>query len=339
MLRKAALAALLLGVACAQPPVRDELTIDFSGESGTVLVTAETTFAMETQNDRLRARVDDARAAATSGTDQWALRFASLTPESDRVTFQRTRGTLERVTRAVRIPVVDLQRALYDTHITVAFLHGDGWRELAFYPGGGSSRATREQQRHVESSLSAWSSDIARYLVAIDRLYNAMDDNPQRARWLFAAVLNEKGVDGIVPAVTEDEQPLVDAVVAAMDAIATRMDEQSEDAAMLAEEVDLLFNPFPARVVVRVPTEVVSSVGFSKDLVIEPVNLFNAVTALEGRWASPDPLTALLREESPTSATLAAQPRYSTQVVSATEIVNAIREQLARPKTYVVRFR
>lgn len=313
------LLALLILTACSRP-VTDDVTVQFFDDDSDVVVTAETKFDTNAQSRRVR----DARAAALNGTDPWSIRFARLSPESESVTHERTHGELSRVTRRIRIPADDLQRVFSDTSITFNLIRGDGWNELTLIPGS-SSRATREQQRHFEGQLTAWSHDVARYFTAVDHLYDYLDDNPHRARPVFAALLNEKNA-----LVSEDDEPFVKAVIAAMERIAERMDETEGSAFTLAEEADLVYNPFPARMTIRVPRE--------KDLVIEPVDLFKAVTALEGRWISPDPLALLLDEKNPSSADLASMRRTSKPVLGGGEIAEAIREQLARPKTYSIRW-
>jgi hypothetical protein len=340
--RRLAAALLVLVAGCAKFPVSDEVKIEFRDDSTSVLVTAETTFELKPANDEIRARVENARASAQSGTDPWSLRFSRLTPDVERVTFQKDHGVLERVSHFASIPGDDLQRIFSDTNVTVDVLQGDGWRELRFYPGT-SARATREQQRRFASELSIWSGSVAHYFTAIHHLYSYMNEKPGRARYLFAAVLHEQREDGSDPIVAEEEQPLVDDVEHAMDEIASRMDQQEGRAATFAEEADLVLNPFPARIVVNVPNDILSADGFSsqkdRTLTIEPVNLFSSIATLEGKWISPDPLAALLRDQTPTAESLAELPRRSTSVVPAASVADAIREQLARPKEYAVRWR
>jgi hypothetical protein len=331
-----------LVVACARPPVEDQITIEPVKTDDSVIVTVQTSFELHPRNDETRRRVEIARAAALSSTDAWSIRFGNLQPAEESLTFEKTAGTLERVTRSVRIPSDDLHRVFADANITVDVLRGEGWRELTFYPGT-SGRASREQQRQFETELAAWSRSVARYFIAMDHLYSYLRDQPERAPYFFAALLNEKNVDGSDPMVAEDELPIIEAVLASMTEIAERMDNQEERAATFAEEADLIFNPFPGRVTIRVPAGVISAEGFSSqkgnDLVIEPVDLFAAIAALEGKWISPDPLAALLRDQTPRSSEIASLPRKSTAVVNSTDIARAIREQLARPKTYSVRWR
>lgn len=317
--------ALLVLAACTKPPVTDEVTIQFFEDHDDVRITAETKFAMNSDSPRVEA----ARTAAITGIDPWTVRFNRINPELDHITFERERGELERVVHVVRVPAEDLQRVFSDTSVTLQVLRGEGWRELSLYFGS-TPRATREQQRHFDDALKSWSHDVAHYFIAIDHLYDYMDENPHRAEALFAALVASKEEDP--PLVAEEELPFIEAVMASMDRIGLRMDAVQGDAATLSELADLIYNPFPAKLTIRAPRE--------KDLVIEPVDLFQEITSLEGKWISPDPLAALLKaEEMPSAADLAAMPRKSASVVDASEIERTIREQLARPKTYTYRWR
>lgn len=333
---KRLLLPLLLLAACAPPPVRDELRIEPSADDDSVVVRVDTELTLDPANDRVRERVEAARSAAMTNTDPWAVRFGRVSAQEEHVTYHKERGQLDRVTRAVRIRANDLQQVLADTNITVNVMDGDGWRELTFYPGT-SARATREQQRRFEEQLGSWSRSVARYFVTIDHVYVYLRENPHRERDVFAALLNEQDVE-----VLEDEVPLIEAAARAMEEIGTRMDEEEARASTFAEEADLIFNPFPGRVTVRVPRDVLASEGFEvkgSEAVIEPIDLFAIIAELEGKWISPDPLAALLRDDKPSLEQLVEAERKSTPVVNASEVAAAIRERLARPRTYSIRWR
>lgn len=340
-MRFAALCLLLAIAACRRPPT-DEVTIDFRGEGETVAVTAVTAIPANPSNEAMRRRYETARAAALANTDAWAVRFARVRAAEDSATFHRERGTLTRVTRTATIPPDDLQLLFADANITVKTFHGDGWRELAFFPGS-STRATREQQRQFDAELMAWSREASAYFRAVHDLYRYLEHNPGRARWLFAAVFSEQNEDGTPVAVLEEETPLVEAVQLAMSNIADRMDAREGEAETIDEEADLIFNPFPARVVIRTPGSVLSSEGFTATNdgapAIEPIDLYAMLTALEGKWISPDPLAALLRDEKTASSELADAERRSTALVTDRDIANELRARLQRPKSYVVRWR
>jgi hypothetical protein len=325
MMRKilAALALVALA-ACTKPPVTDEVTIQFFEDRDDVRITAETKFSMNSDSPRVEA----ARTAAITGIDPWSVRFNRINPELDHITYERSRGELERVIHEVRVPADDLQRVFSDTSVTMQILRGEGWRELSLYFGS-TPRATREQQRQFDEAMRSWSHDVARYFIAIDHLYDYMDENPHRAEALFAALIASKDEDP--PLVAEEELPFIEAVMASMDRIGLRMDAVQGDAATFGELADLIYNPFPAKLTIRAPRE--------KDLVIEPIDLFQEIASLEGKWISPDPLAALLKaEEMPAAADLAAMPRKSASVIDASEIEKAIRAQLERPRTYRYRW-
>lgn len=340
MRRRIAAVLMLFIAGCAQFPVTDEMKLQFSEDGQSVLVTVDTRFQLRGANEETNRRIDAARAAALQGTDAWSVRFSRLRPGAETFSTHKVRGALEQVSRSVEIETDELQHVFGETNVTVSVVAGDGWRELRFYPGA-SNRATREQQRHFATELSSWSAIVARYFAAIHRMYAYMDEHPGRAQYLFAVVMSENNEDGVPPMVTEEEQPYVDDVVQAIEAIGESMNEQESRAESFAEEVDLVHNPFPARVTVAVPGDVLAVEGFAsvKALVIEPVSLVQSVASLEGKWISPDPLAAMLREQPLTSRQLAEKPRRSVAFVSATSVEEAVRAQLARPRAYSVRWR
>ena len=310
-------AALVLAAACTRRPA-DELTIDFSRDDDRIIVTAESTLDSTAARD-----------AAIAGVDPWAVRLGRVNADFERTTFEKTRGTLDRVVHSIRIPRRDLQQVFSDTSITVHLTTADSVSELTFYPGT-SPRASREQQEHFNAALARWSAAVARYYDAVHRLYGYMDANPDRVHALYEAILAPPDV--ILPALFEEEQPYVDQLLRTMDELAARMDDEERNALLYAEEADLIFNPFPAKVTVNVPGDV-------KPLVIQPIDLYEKIKVLEGRWISPDPLLAFMREETVTVGDLARAPRRSTFGVRASDIEAAVREQFSRPDTYSIRWR
>ena len=341
MRRRLTAAVLVLLAACGPFPVSDDVVIELH-DSAQATVTVKTSFDTKSGSAPVRARVDAAREAALAGTDAWSMRFSRLTPETERVTMERVRGQLDSVTRSVTIADDDLQRAFSDASLTFSIVDGEGWRELRIYPGT-SSRATREQRLHFEAAMKSWSEEVARYFRALAALYAYADAHPGRAKYVFGALFEERNPDETPVAVTEDEQPLVDAVSAAIETIQRRMDIEEGAARSFAEEADLVFNPFPARFTIRVPGAILESRGFeARDgaAVIERVDLFESIAALEGRWITPDPLAASLHDENQlTAAEFAELPRRWSAMVSATDIEAALREKMQRPSAYVLRWR
>jgi len=116
----------------------------------------------------------------------------------------------------------------------------------------------------------------------------------------------------------------------------------------LHEELDLVFNPFPAEVAVRTPEDILALQYMEERAtnlaVIHRDGLLDAMSALEGRWISPDPLAILLRSSQtadskvPPPATVAAMPRRSTAAVTASEIEKAVMEELKPASVYRIRW-
>ena len=324
---------LLLAVACAQPPVQDEMTIELANDDSAV-VTVVTTFNASPRTDAARKRVEAAREAAQTGTDAWSVRFARLSPASEEVTMKRVRGTLQSITRSVSIDENELQHVFSDTPVTINVLRGEGWRELAIYPGT-AGRATREQQRRFNEQLEAWSEDVAAYINAVYHLYAYLDLQPGRARDVYVTLMADETEESPL---TDREQPLVKAVRQSIQKLMARAERENQQAELLDESADLIFNPFPARIKIRVPGDPILKEGFGDDLVIEPVELDKAIGALEGRWISPDLLTASLRDEHMTPEQLSELPRRAISLASADDVAAALKEQFAQPRRYMVRW-
>jgi len=328
---------LLFAVACAQPPVNEDMTIEFANDDS-VTVTVVTTFNASPRTEAARKRVDAAREAAQAGTDAWSVRFGRLSPESEEVTMKRLHGELNSVTRSVRIAEDELQHLFSDTPVTVSVMRGEGWRELAIYPGS-AGRATREQQRRFNEQLDAWSGDVARYINTVYRLYAYLDHHPDRANDVYVALMADPERKEETTPLTEQEEPLVKAVIESIGRMWERVQRENAQAESLDESADLIFNPFPATIQLRLPNEVISKEGFGDELVIVPVALDKAIAALEGRWISPDLLSESLRDEHIDPKRLAALPRRAISVANADEVAAALKEQFALPRRYVVRWR
>jgi len=331
---------LLLLCSCGiRSPIRQQVTLDFA-DPATVRITAATSIDEKLANtDEMHRRIADAREALLSGHDEWSARFAPLDPISERSVIEKSSGALVRVERSVTIPRAQLQRVFADTNITITVTNSDGFAELSVYPGA-STRATRQQKQQVESTLRAWSADAARYLAAMHRLYAYLEREPGRAPFVFKRLLESEDTP-----VLQKEQALVEDVGRAADHITDKLRAAERDAVAIDEQFDRVFNPFPAEVVVHLPREAAEVEGFEKkdrQLVIPRRGLIDALQSLDGQWLSPDPLMMLQmgkeNEPEPTAADVAAMPRHSTAVVTASDIEGAIIEQLKPAGAYRLRW-
>jgi hypothetical protein len=338
--------ALLLGACGMRGPVASRVTLAPGDDPQRLTITVATEIDSHTAGPAMEARVTEIREALLAGRDEWSPRFASVPAESERIIIDRKYGLLRKVEHSATIDPDNLQRFFSDSGMTLALTGGEGWTELAIYPGA-STRATRQQREHVAKTLTAWSEDAARYFNAVDRLYLFLAQHPQRADGIFDMLIGEREGERQRP-VNEEEQALVDTVTDAMDRLSKRLQAEEKDTVTVDEEFDLVFNPFSAEIAVHTPREIVALDQFEKratDLaVIHRAGLLDAMSALEGRWVSPDPLAILLRSSQtddsklPSPATIAALPRRSTTNVMASEVEKAVTEQLKPASVYRVRW-
>src|SRR5436309_9713214 len=114
-------------------------------------------------------------------------------------------------------------------------------------------------------------------------MYAYLDENPQRAAARFNALFSEGDQEQPV-LLTETEMNLEESARRSIENLAFG-EHDTED---LEREADLVFNPFPATLVVRVPTEPLIVEGFTREekgrLVAHTMDLLDAVASLEGKW-------------------------------------------------------
>ncbi len=339
---KRVLATALLGAVLlsCEPAVQKKLLLTFNDAADLVTISATTTLSPTKPNTPEAAEVEEQRQALLAGRDEWSMRFASADPESDSVTMRRTRGELREVEHIASIAPENLQKFFFDTHLTVAFLRREGWAELTIYPGT-SERATRQQRERVEKMLALYSERAAHYFEAIRALYAYLDEKPQRAEDMFAAVFRDE--KDPPPRISEEERSLVDGVREAGDMIMSK----AKDTATLDRDFDFVFNPFPAEVRVVVNGEVSAVEGFTRlperGFVVKMPTALEAVTQLEGRWITPDPLAAAFAapddaKAQEIAARLAALPRRAAPVVTASDVASALMEKMRPEPRYRLRW-
>jgi hypothetical protein len=172
-------------------------------------------------------------------------------------------------------------------------------------------------------------------------MYGYMNEHSARATEIFAALFRDE--DDTQPSlITDEEHDLIIALRKALNALT-----EDDDTEQLEAEADLVYNPLPARIVVRVPGEPLLVEGFAlgrdKELVAEPPSLLEAIASLEGRWVTPDPLAFSIRpggggDPASEAALIAAMPRRTAVVVGAIEVSDAIVEKLRPAPRYRVRW-
>lgn len=332
MRRGAAVALVLLLLSC-EPIERRNVTLTFEETGEHVTIRATTTIADAREGTPGYADAEERRSALLAERDAWAVRFQQANPESESVTFDRTRGKLQSVDRRATVNVDNLQKFFFDTPITINTTRGEGWIELNVYAGT-STRATAEQRRIAEKILDAYSARAVRYFHAVRSMYEYLDGRPQRAETLFAAVF--AGDQDTLPILSDREHSLIDGVRVAAEAVldASGVDPRTD------QIFDLVYNPFPAQMKVIIHGAVLANENFdrieSEMFQIKTLSAPDAVASLEGRWISPDPIGLAMANDKKDAAELAAiaaqVPRHSEAVVTQSEVSAAIVERM-RPAT------
>jgi hypothetical protein len=193
---------------------------------------------------------------------------------------------------------------------------GDGTAELSLFPLA-PGRASRRERQRLERAIDPWTEVLARYFRAAGRLYDYLEEHPDRAEIAFSVLLEEvlpEEDGGRRELLHRHEEPLVEAVEQAMSDAWEVLLVSSQEAYSINEVSRLVYDPFPARLRVEVPGEVVAIEGFAatpeSGLVVPSVSLWQALTDLQGVWLEPDPL--LLYVDRRGGTTGARQGRGST---------------------------
>jgi hypothetical protein len=291
---------LLLSVlSCFEPPVREALRLRFL-PGGAVLATSTVEIDDEDEdtNPALARRLADARREFLEGSDAWGLRFAAANAAAERFAWEKQLGVLRSARRsALFAEPRDLAALFRDTSLAVEYTADPqrGVAELAIVPGP-STRASRQQREETEKTLAAWSAAVAVHLRSVQELYAYLDEHPGRARPCFASLfgkrLSERDAKSVGKLTAEEEgklDRLDDAMGKILEILAV-----PKGAAYSPDEVShLVYDPFPARLSVKLPAAPIDLQGFQKDadgvLTVPSPGLWEALRALQGRWLSPDP--------------------------------------------------
>ncbi|HSK77343.1 MAG TPA: hypothetical protein VLQ45_12900 [Thermoanaerobaculia bacterium] len=346
--RSLALLALLLAfVSCFEPPVREDLRLRFLPNGAFVATSTVEITDPQDSNPALARRLAATRQAALDGTDAWGSRFASLEPGAERFSWEKRLGEVHKATHsAVVMEPESLARFFSDTSLAVSYTvrPEDGTAELTI-ASGPSARATRTQRKEMERTLGTWSGDVKEYLAATQKLYDYLDEHPDRAEASFSALFEDLLPEGRPEGKTglsAEEQRLVERLSQAMEEvldvllIPTGADHSPDEISRL------VYDPFPARLTVTRPAPPLEVEGFERkeggELTVPGFGLWDALQSLEGRWVSPDPVLVYVknrgREDSFDLDTFLGQPRRAEPAPTAQEVRQAIETQLSPEPFY-----
>ena len=337
MKRFAAALLAMLFLSC-DPVIRKVLVLTFNDAADLVTISATTSLGTAKAGTPEEKQIADMREQLLAGNDEWSARFAHADPESDRVVLDRRHGELQSLEHVASINPDNLQKFFFDTHLTVTFTRGEGWAELTIYPGT-SDRATRRQRDNVDRLLTTYSERAAHYFQTIRGFYAYLNEKPHRAHDMFVELFRDEKDNDAPPRVSETEEKIINGVRDAIDTLGAN----NEDTANLDRDFDVVFNPFPAEMKIAIPGTITAIEGFTRQdrtvAVIIPSAL-EAVSMLEGRWITPDPLAAALSNKTSAEIAdeLAAAPRHTEPVTTPSEIADALKEKMRPADRYRVRW-
>ncbi|MFV2074309.1 MAG: hypothetical protein ACC742_16910 [Thermoanaerobaculales bacterium] len=323
-------------VGCFEEPVREHLHLTLRG-SGPVVVTVvqEVTPSDDRLDDNpvLNDRLEESRDTIDRGLDPWSRRFALLDPLAEHVSVERVEGELLRSIHSAVLPSFDEVLQIVEADgLTGSLTVVDGTAELELFPTGGS-RATYTQRQDADRRLSEWSAVLAVYFEAVADLYAHLDERPDRAVPCFAHIFDKHEGPGSTGELEPVEERLVPRVKDAMEEITFALVVDDGEAFSLNELTRLVYDPFPARLTIAVSGEVGESEGLEAGAGFferPPVDAWNALRSLEGRWISPDLVTAAAapvsddRQPDPDVLALASMPRRYFQPPDAAEVESSI---------------
>ena len=346
--RLAAALGVLLLAGCFEEPVDRRLGLCFAARDA-VLVSVVTRIApagSAEDNPTLQRRLAEERRSLAEGRDEWRPRFAALEAPAGRIVLEEEDGEVVAAERRALADPSRLGAFFADSGVAASLTVREEEAELQLVPGP-SARATRDQRDRVASALAGWSQAIADYLSAAAQLWRYLDEHPDRARPCLAALMSSVISDEArqqAGATTGDERVLVEAVEQARDAVFAVLSVPEGEAETLDGLSRLVYDPFPARVIVSLPGPPLEVEGFAaRGAVLEVggLGLWASLERLEGRWLAPDPAHATLRamrgpqpETFDLEAFLAAPRRAADPAPDALVVRRAIEEGLRPAPVY-----
>lgn len=295
--------AVLLG-SCDDPPVVEEIELAF-GSLPAVEARILTRLGKQADyqgNDEALARLNSAREALRCGTDAWTETLQRLHPSA----LVRTATSLEGETRQVvrQATYADgrsLERLFDGYPLFVTVTRGEEWESLEIHPGRPSAASVAERHR-VEEALAGFSGAASRYYLALAELWDWLDSHPEWERVALVSLVGGE-IEGDPeelkkrPGYAEGVK-LYDAADEAMGKVKSAGDLEKKKGESLDELSHRVFDPFPAKLTVRLPALPLEAEGFvaagDRAYRVPSLGLLGAVAGLGSTWITPDPLAALL---------------------------------------------
>ncbi len=336
--------------ACFEEPVREHLHLTIRVDGPVVATVVQEVAGSEWghNNQQLAERLEGSRETLAQNLDPWSQRFANLSPVAEHQSVESLDGELRRsIHSAVFASFDEVVRLVEADGLTGNVVQTGRVAELQLFPTGGT-RATYFQRQDADRLLRRWSEELADYFNAAVDLYAYLDQQPERALPCFADIFDKTEGLGETGPLTSVEEKLVERAKEAMEQVADALLVGDDEAFSLNELSRLVYDPFPARLTVAVDADVLDSSGFMiGDGFFErpAVDVWNALKALEGRWISPDLVTAAAapapedRQPDPDVLFLSSQPRRYSSPPTSGEVESAILAELVPQDMLRLRWR
>lgn len=338
----------LLG--CFEDPIREHVHLSLRG-SGPAIITVVQEVAdpeVARNNAELTDRMEETRITIESSLDPWSRRFALQQPLAEHQSIQRVEGKLRRsVHSAVLASFDSVVEMVAADGLTGNLVVAGGVAEVSFFPTGGS-RATYTQRQEAERLLVEWSDALAEYFESVIDLYSYLEGRSDRAVPCFAHIFDtHNGVAASGPLELEEEE-LVLRVKDALDSVVLALVMPDGESFSMNELTRLVYDPFPARLTMSVDGQALQSEGWithSGFFERPAVDAWNALLSLDGRWLSPDLVTAMAspapedQQPEPDPVEFASRPRYVAAAPTSSEVESALLSGLVPASELTLRWR
>ncbi|MEP7012555.1 MAG: hypothetical protein ABJC13_19715 [Acidobacteriota bacterium] len=326
--------------ACFNGPVRETWTLRFLSGGWVVAGRTIELSSAEDSNPAVAKRLAAVRRDLLEGTDAWTKRLAEMGPIAEKIEQERFTGSIAKATHRAVLTETDQVRQLFAaTPVNASYTIVSGLAELRFAPGP-ADRATRADRQKVQRAFSPWSADVAAYISAGSALWKYLDEHPGRAWACFGRLFRQVRQDGAPeppPLSPGKETQLVEALQAAMKKVWQPLEVADGEAFTLDELSHLVWDPFPAPIEIQLPGPAIEVEGFETEaghLIARGPGFWHALEHLEGRWLSPDPVLAFVRESRKQKPafdleTFLNQPRWAKTPPSGGDVQKAMQTELS----------
>lgn len=341
--RGAPLAAAALLVACWDAPVRETVEVELLADgSARAELRVDLDRPSEYENEEqqaVRRRLERKARDLDSGADPWLSRFDVEGCPRQGGGWRRDEGDLVEFRRFMHCETPEQAFRVLDPAPIAIDLATDGEiAELVLRPLGGGAAGRRDRER-AEDEIARWSEQMEAYLAAAYAVAARAATRPDLAAALWAESL---GIDEERPReLSEHDRALAERLREAIDR-ALEVLRPRPGATQTADElVRGVFDPLPARLVVRLPAAAIAVEGFEPKsgarYAVPERSLYATYRELAGLWLAPDLVVEHVelgragRHDRLSAAPFAAgDPRRIETPPAAAEIATALLAELER---------